>query len=76
MVSQVHRGEIEQLVSNFKRTYLRPQTEKELNALIEKHVREEVFYRSTLAMGLDQNDPIVRRRVLTKLDLVYVIYRL
>jgi hypothetical protein len=64
----VDRVQIAQLASNFKRTWLRPPTENELNALTENHVREEVFYRSALTMGLDQNDPIVRRRMLTKLE--------
>jgi len=36
--------------------------------MVESHVREEVFYREAMAMGLDQNDPIVRRRMRMKLE--------
>lgn len=66
----VNRGQVEQLMANFQRTWQRPPTAKELDALIENHVREEVFYREALAMGLDQNDPVVRRRLRMKLEFI------
>jgi hypothetical protein len=66
----VSSGQVEQLVANFQRTRLREPTEFELAALVENHVREEVFYREALAMGLDQNDPLVRRRMGMKLELI------
>ena len=66
----VNSGQVEQLAANFKRTWMRPPTEDELNALVENYVREEVFYREALAMGLDQNDPLVRRRMRMKLEFI------
>jgi hypothetical protein len=66
----VTSGQAEQLAANFKRTWMRSPTEDELSALIENHVREEVFYREALAMGLDQNDPMVRRRMRMKLEFI------
>ena len=66
----VNSGQVEQLAANFKRTWMRPATEDELAALVENHVREEVFYREALAMGLDQNDPLVRRRMRMKLEFI------
>ncbi|MDB5968046.1 MAG: hypothetical protein JWQ90_496 [Hydrocarboniphaga sp.] len=39
-----------------------------LEGIIEEHVRDEVLYREALHMGLDQNDEIVRRRLIQKLD--------
>lgn len=63
-------GEVEQLAANFKRTWMRPPTETELSALIENYVREEVFYREALAMGLDQSDPVVRQRMRSKLEFI------
>ncbi len=66
----VNSGQIEQLSSNFKRSRMREPTEAELSALIESYVREEVFYREALAMGLDQNDPLVRRRMRMKLEFI------
>lgn len=66
----VDSGQLEQLAANFERTWMRPPTEDELDALVENHVREEVFYREALAMGLDQNDPLVRRRMRMKLEFI------
>lgn len=64
----VERGQVQQLAANFERTWSRPPTPQELDAMIEGHVREEVFYREALAMGLDQDDPLVRRRLRMKLE--------
>ena len=66
----VNSNQVEKLAANFKRTWMRPPTEDELTALAENHVREEVFYREALAMGLDQNDPLVRRRMRMKLEFI------
>ena len=63
-------GQVEQLAANFKRTWMRPATEAELASLIENYVREEVFYREALAMGLDQSDPVVRQRMRMKLEFI------
>lgn len=45
----------------------RPPSEEELDALINAHVREEMLVREALAMGLDDNDVIIRRRLAQKL---------
>ena len=66
----VNRGQVEQLAANFKRTWMRPATEAELTGLIENYVRDEVFYREALAMGLDQSDPVVRQRMRSKLEFI------
>jgi hypothetical protein len=62
----VERGQVQQLASNFERTWSRPPTPPELEAIVEGYVREEVFYREAMAMGLDQDDPMVRRRMRMK----------
>ena len=64
----VDSGQVQQLAFNFERTWSRPPTPQELDAMIEGHVREEIFYREAMAMGLDQNDPMVRRRMRMKLE--------
>lgn len=40
----------------------------ELRSLIEERIREEVLYREAVAMGLDQDDAIVRRRMVQKIE--------
>ncbi len=64
----VDAGQVQQLVARFRRSRLRAPTESELAALIEGHIREEVYYRQALAMGLERDDTIVRRRLKQKLE--------
>jgi hypothetical protein len=64
----VSAGQIDQLSAQFERTRLRPPTETESAGLIEGFIRNEVYYREARAMGLDQDDPIVRQRMRLKLE--------
>jgi hypothetical protein len=43
-------------------------TPDEMQALVEARVREEVLYREALALGLDRDDTIVKRRLAQKMD--------
>ncbi len=63
----ITQGQIEALVLGFEKTWQRPPTDQELEGLTQSHIREEVLYREALAMGLDRDDPIVRRRLNQKL---------
>jgi hypothetical protein len=67
----VSPGQVEQLAANFARTWMRVPTEDELSGLIKEYVRDEVYYREALAMGLDQNDPLIRRRMRRKLEFIF-----
>jgi hypothetical protein len=66
----VGEARIRNLAQNFQRTWQRPPSKAELEGLIETHVREEVFYREALALGLDRDDAIIRRRLQQKLEFV------
>ena len=61
-------GKTEQLINGFSRTWQRAPSSAELRDLIEDYVKEEVFYREALAMGLDKDDTIVRRRMRQKFE--------
>jgi hypothetical protein len=65
---RVEAGQVEQFIARFKRTWLRPPTDSELAGLIEGYIRDEVYYREALAMGLDRNDAVVRQRMRMKLE--------
>lgn len=60
--------ELERLSDQFKRTWMRPPTEQELAGLAEDFVKEEILYREALALGLDQNDLVIRRRMRQKME--------
>lgn len=59
---------IEQLAKRFQAVWLRPPADNELRAIIEEFVREEIYYREALALGLDRNDTVVRRRLRQKME--------
>ncbi len=61
-------GRIEQLATGFQAVWRRPPTDDELGAMIDDFVREEVYYREALALGLDRNDTVVRRRLRQKME--------
>ena len=63
-------GQIERLSTGFARTWQRPPTEEELAGLVNDHIREEIYYREALAMGLDRDDTIVRRRLRQKMEFI------
>ncbi|HEX7565486.1 MAG TPA: peptidylprolyl isomerase [Bradyrhizobium sp.] len=52
----------------FSRTWQRTPSDAELQGLIQGHIREEILYREGLTMGLDRDDPIIRRRIAQKLE--------
>jgi hypothetical protein len=59
---------IDQLARGFRSVWQRPPSDDELRALIDDFVREEIYYREALALGLDRNDAMVRRRLRQKME--------
>lgn len=66
----VTQGKIEHLSALFARTWQRPPTEQELQGLIQEYVREEVLYREGMAIGLDRDDTVIRRRIRQKMEFI------
>ena len=60
--------DLRQLQIGFAAQWQRPPSEPEMLALIENRIKEEVLYREALAMGLDKDDTIVRRRMAQKME--------
>lgn len=63
----VSAAEIERLTGAVSMLQGRPATRDELRPLIEPLIRDEVMYREALALGLDENDDEVRRRLIEKM---------
>ena len=61
-------GRVDALAQQFRKTWNRSPNNDELQSLVESYALEEIYYRKALAMGLDQNDPVVRRRLQQKLE--------
>ena len=66
----VSRGQQENLVNTFSRTWQRLPTPQEYQGLLRDYIREEIAYRQTRDMGLDENDIVIRRRLRQKLEML------
>lgn len=64
----ITRAEIDFLAGGFERQWGRSPSPAELQGLLDARIREEVLYREALALGMDKNDQIVRRRMTQKMD--------
>ena len=64
----ISNDQAEAMVQTFARTWQRPPSQQELEHLFDDHVRTEVFVREAMALGLDRNDAIVRRRLRQKME--------
>jgi len=62
--------ELTQLHTIYESQWRRSPTPEEFSAMVENKVRQEVLYREALAMGLDKNDEIVKRRMAQKMQFV------
>lgn len=65
----VTQGRIENLAALFTRTWRRPPSAEELRGLVDNYVLEEALFREGVALGVDQGDTVIRRRVRQKMDL-------
>jgi hypothetical protein len=54
----------------FRRTWMRPPTHQELENMAQEFVKEEILYREALALGLDQDDLVIRRRLRQKMEFI------
>ena len=60
--------DLRQLQIGFAAQWQRPPDEREMVGLLEGRIKEEILYREALAMGLDKDDTIVRRRMAQKME--------
>ncbi len=66
----ITQGQITSMMESFILTRQRAPTHDELESLIRDRVQQEVYYREALALGLDRDDLIIRRRLQQKLEFV------
>jgi len=64
----VDANRINAFVAQWSSRWNRPPTPEELDGLINSYVREEILYRQAVAMGLDEDDPVTRRRMAQRLE--------
>jgi PPIC-type PPIASE domain len=64
----VTEGQVARIADLWERMRKRAPTAAQLKGLVEDYVREEIYYREALALGLDANDTIIRRRLRQKME--------
>jgi len=64
----VTEGRMQQLAQVFTKTWQRPPTPPELRGLVDAYVKEEIYYREALKLGLDRDDTLIRRRMQQKME--------
>lgn len=62
---------VERMSRQFELTWQRPPTEAERQGFIEEIVRNEIFYREAIAIGLDRDDEVLKRRLRQKMEFIY-----
>lgn len=66
----VSSGQVEHLAVGFSRVWQRAPSASELKGLIDDHVKEEILSREAIALGLDRDDSVIRRRLRQKMEFV------
>jgi hypothetical protein len=66
----VSREMIASLAAQHEGAWGRRPTEAELRRLVDRWVADEIVYREGVAMGLDRDDAVIKRRVRQKYDLI------
>lgn len=66
----VNDATVANIVRQHERALKRPLMPTELQGLIDSHVREEILFREGVAMGLDRDDLVIRRRVQQKMVVI------
>src|SRR5512139_1748792 len=66
----ISEARVAAIAENFTTVWMRPPTAVELKGLIDDYVAEEVYYREAIAMGLDQDDTVIRRRLRQKMEFI------
>lgn len=64
----VDSNRINAMISQWEGRWNRLPTRTEIEGLIQTYIREDLLYRQALAMGLNKDDPVTRRRMAQKLE--------
>ena len=64
----IDAARVERIAGQYAQNFRRAPSAAELDALIRDDVKEEVYYREALRLGLDRDDEVVRRRMRVKME--------
>ncbi|GAW96810.1 MULTISPECIES: peptidyl-prolyl cis-trans isomerase [Colwellia] len=58
------------LIQGFEKTWTRPPTAQELTKIIDDYALNEIYSREAIALGLGENDEVIRRRLRQKMEFI------
>ncbi|MFC4292471.1 peptidyl-prolyl cis-trans isomerase [Sphingorhabdus arenilitoris] len=64
----IDEAQVSRLGKSFEQTFQREPSPKEVDGLIREYIKEEIYYREALRLGLDSEDPVIRRRLRSKME--------
>lgn len=59
---------IGRLIAQWQRNWDRSPTREEIDGLVQDYLKEEIYYREALRLGLDKDDLVIRRRLRSKME--------
>lgn len=67
----ISQGQVKELSEKFSQAWMREPNSDELQSLVNNQLRDEVYYREAIALGLDKDDRVIRRRLRQKLNFIF-----
>lgn len=67
----VSQNDVHQMNNLFEKTWQRTPTEEVQKGLIEDFIRNEIYYREAIAIGLDREDEVLKRRLRLKMEFIF-----
>ncbi len=64
----INEADVARLASQWEQTWRRPPTPPILDNLIRDSIKEEIYFREAMRLGLDVDDPVIRRRLRAKME--------
>lgn len=64
------QADIDQMIAQFGKIWQRPPTDEEKKAIVEDLIRNEIYYREAVAIGLDRGDEVLKRRLRQKMEFI------
>lgn len=67
----ITQAKVDAMTASYLKQRARTPMDNELQGLIESEIREEVLYREAIALGLDKDDGVIRRRLAQKMKYLF-----
>lgn len=64
----IDQAQVTRLGKSFQNSFQRSPNAQEIDGLIREYIKEEVYYREAMRLGLDSDDPVIRQRMRNKME--------